>query len=118
VETAGLALTAYLLATGRFDSMYVYWFFLLSVVWGLIFSFGSLILEEHAFRRYRSASCLARLSWAALMENLGYRQLLTLVRTRAYVSYIRGNRGWGEQHRERFDSSPAEPPGEVHERAA
>jgi cellulose synthase/poly-beta-1,6-N-acetylglucosamine synthase-like glycosyltransferase len=118
VETLGMALTAYLLATGQLGSQYVFWFMLLSVVWGLIFSFGSLVLEEHAFRRYRSFGCLLRLSYAALMENLGYRQLLTLVRTRAYWSFLKGDRGWGELRRERFDSAPPAEPAEPERRAA
>ncbi len=75
----------------------------LSVAYGLVLSFGALIVEEHAFRRYARWRCLLRLCLAAVLENLGYRQLDLLVRVRAYWTFLRGSGHWGEMTRQGYD---------------
>jgi cellulose synthase/poly-beta-1,6-N-acetylglucosamine synthase-like glycosyltransferase len=71
----------------------------LAMLYGLVLSFGALLVEEHAFRRYRSWRCTVRLMFAAVVENIGYRQLGTLMRVAAFGTLLRGNRSWGEMTR-------------------
>jgi hypothetical protein len=75
-----------------------------------VLSFGALILEEHAFRRYRRRSCLLKLVGCAILENFGYRQLTTVFRAKAFWSVLRGRRGWGEMTRTGFGGGPGTAP--------
>jgi cellulose synthase/poly-beta-1,6-N-acetylglucosamine synthase-like glycosyltransferase len=103
VEVLGLSITAFGLATGRVSPALAATVFALSISFGLILSFGALLIEERGFRRYRSWPCTLRLTLAAVLENVGYRQWLTLVRVRATFSLLLGKGGWGEMPREAFD---------------
>jgi len=103
VEVMGVVLTAVGLATGYVSPLLAAVVFGLSISFGLVLSFGALMIEERGFRRYHSWACTLRLSFAALMENLGYRQWLSLVRAWALVSLATGKDGWGEMPREAFE---------------
>lgn len=59
-------------------------------------------MEERAFRRYPNGADLMRLAVCAVIENIGYRQLLALVRMRAWYTLARGNQHWGEMKRKGF----------------
>jgi hypothetical protein len=75
----------------------------LSLTYGLVLSFGALLAEGHAFRRYRRWSDLRRMMFASIVENFGYRQLGTLVRAWAWVAVLRKKRhSWGEMTRTGF----------------
>jgi cellulose synthase/poly-beta-1,6-N-acetylglucosamine synthase-like glycosyltransferase len=69
-----------------------------SVSLGLMISFAVLLMEERAFRRYPDWKDLRRLIAAAFVENLGYRQLNTLIRVRAWYTLFHSS-GWGEMTR-------------------
>jgi len=69
-----------------------------SISLGLMVSFAVLLMEERAFRRYPNWKDLRRLIVAAFVENLGYRQLNTLIRVRAWYTLFRSE-GWGEMTR-------------------
>jgi cellulose synthase/poly-beta-1,6-N-acetylglucosamine synthase-like glycosyltransferase len=77
----------------------------LAVSYGLILSFGAVLLEERAFRRYPDGRDLARLIMAAVLENLGYRQLMVVVRARAWWTLLRKRSGWGEMTRAGFGAA-------------
>jgi hypothetical protein len=108
VEVLGLTITGVSLATGRISPALAAMVFALSISFGLILSFGALMIEERGFRRYLSWPCTLRLSLAALLENLGYRQWLMLVRVWATFSLLVGKASWGEmpaEARERLDDA-------------
>ena len=92
-------------------------FFGLALSYGLIFSFGALRIEELAFQRYRRWSCLGRLLLAALVENFGYRQFNTWVRSRAFWTIWRRQHHWGEIVRVGYGVEPPAAPTPVTERA-
>jgi hypothetical protein len=74
----------------------------------LLISFAVLLIEERAFRRYPDWKDLRRLIVAAFVENLGYRQLNTLIRVRAWYTLFRSD-GWGEMTRVGLEQTePAE----------
>ena len=55
-------------------------------------------------RRYRGLPDLLRAMWAAVEENLGYRQLNAFWRLGGLVEALRGTRhDWGEMTRKGFD---------------
>lgn len=71
----------------------------LAFTYGLVLSFGALLIEGRAFARYPGWRDLRRLMVAAALENFGYRQWLALVRTRALWTVMRPDTGWGEMPR-------------------
>jgi cellulose synthase/poly-beta-1,6-N-acetylglucosamine synthase-like glycosyltransferase len=111
VETFGYAVAAVSLALGLIDGSVALMLLILSLTYGLVLSFGALIVEEHAFRRYRSWRCVGRMVVAAVVENFGYRQASNFVRAWAFVTLLRrpSNR-WGEMQRTGFETSPISAP--------
>jgi cellulose synthase/poly-beta-1,6-N-acetylglucosamine synthase-like glycosyltransferase len=73
-----------------------------AVSYGLILSFGAVLMEERAFRRYPNGRDLRRLISTAVLENFGYRQLMVIVRARAWWTLLRRRSGWGEMTRTGF----------------
>ena len=85
----------------------------LSITYGFVLSFVAILMEERAFRRYPGWRCLSRLVLAAFVENVGYRQLMTFVRARAWWTYRRSAHVWGEMTRAGFGPSPSTAPAPV-----
>ena len=108
IETIGYVVAVTSFALGLIDGSVVVLLFILSFTYGLVLSFGALIVEEHAFRRYRRWRDIGRLSLAAIVENFGYRQIGSLVRAWALVTFFRHRSdSWGAMTRSGF-----RPPGE------
>ena len=61
IETIGYAVAVTSFALGLVDGSVVVLLFILSFSYGLVLSFGALIVEEHAFRRYRRWRDIGRL---------------------------------------------------------
>ena len=67
---------------------------------GFLVSMSGLLLEEVSFRLYPRWGQAARLSIAAVVENLGYRQLTAVWRLRgAWAALRRRQAVWGEMTR-------------------
>lgn len=66
----------------------------LAVGYGTLFSLGSVLLEEATLRRYPSARHLMILVWYAIIENFGYRQMITFFRAQGVIRYFTGLRSW------------------------
>jgi cellulose synthase/poly-beta-1,6-N-acetylglucosamine synthase-like glycosyltransferase len=76
---------------------------------GVLVSLSALLLEELSFRLYRRPWQLVLLLVAALIENLGYRQLLAIWRVAGLFRRLTG-RGWrGEMTRSPQEPSRAAP---------
>jgi cellulose synthase/poly-beta-1,6-N-acetylglucosamine synthase-like glycosyltransferase len=69
-------------------------FVVLSVVYGAFLSVGSVLLEELTYRRYPSFRNLMTLLWYAILENIGYRQLVLFYRVQGVVRFMTGFRKW------------------------
>jgi len=80
-------------------------FFIVSVVYGVMFSVGAVLLEEISFQRYPRTSDLLKLLFMGLIENFGYRQITVWWRVRAFWDYMRGVKTWGSMQRVGFGSS-------------
>jgi hypothetical protein len=48
---------------------------------------------------------LLRLIAYSLVENVGYRQLITVYRVGGFFAFLRGNKAWGEMKRMGFGST-------------
>jgi len=102
IETAGYLFTAAGIALGFVSVRIAALFFVVSVLFGVLLSMSAVVLEEFTMRRYPSVVDLARLLAAAVLENFGYRQLLTFWRLQGVWDGLRGKRGWGAMERRGF----------------
>ena len=87
VETAGFVILPFGWALGLVNWRSFLLFLTASVVYGLVLSLLSLVLEELSFRRYREPGQLARLVMAAMLENLWFRQLQVWWRLVALITW-------------------------------
>jgi cellulose synthase/poly-beta-1,6-N-acetylglucosamine synthase-like glycosyltransferase len=75
-------------------------FLCLSIGLGLLLSASALVLEELSFHVYPRLSDLLMLFVAAIIENLGYRQLTVIWRLRGLANWMRGRTPvWGVMKR-------------------
>jgi cellulose synthase/poly-beta-1,6-N-acetylglucosamine synthase-like glycosyltransferase len=77
-------------------------FFVVSILFGVLLSMSAIVLEELTQRRYPRAGDIVRLFLAAVIENFGFRQLLTVWRTKGLIDGLRGKQGWGAMERRGF----------------
>jgi cellulose synthase/poly-beta-1,6-N-acetylglucosamine synthase-like glycosyltransferase len=69
-------------------------FVVLSLVYGSFLSVGSVLLEELTYRRYPSFRDLGLLLVYAVLENIGYRQVVLYYRVQGVFKFIFGFRQW------------------------
>ena len=75
-------------------------FMLLAIGLGMTLSASALLLEEISFHIYKRPRELFILAVVAVIENLGYRQLVTLWRLQGLIQWLARTRGhWGEMKR-------------------
>jgi cellulose synthase/poly-beta-1,6-N-acetylglucosamine synthase-like glycosyltransferase len=112
IEVTGLLYSIVGLALGFVPAAIAAVVFALAFTYGLVLSYGALLIEGRAFARYPDWRDLRRLLLAAAAENFGYRQWLALVRARASWQILRRGQGWGEMTRAGFVEpvAPSEPP--------
>lgn len=106
VELAGYAAFLFTLIVGWSNPSYVVAFLMVAIVLGMVLSIAAVALEEITFRRYPRTSDLAKLFGLAVIENLGYRQLVTFWRVRGTLGFLRGRRRqvWGDMARKGFEA--------------
>jgi cellulose synthase/poly-beta-1,6-N-acetylglucosamine synthase-like glycosyltransferase len=108
VEVLGIVYCAAGAFAGWIDPAVSMVIFALAFTYGLVLSFGALLIEGRAFARYPDWRDLMRLMAAAIVENFGYRQWLSLVRARAIASLLKPDHGWGEMSRTTFGEPAVE----------
>jgi cellulose synthase/poly-beta-1,6-N-acetylglucosamine synthase-like glycosyltransferase len=99
IEFSGYILLPVLLLLGYVDLSYAAAFMVLSILYSILVSILAVLLEDIAFRRYPRPRDLAFLVSAAVLENLGYRQLTVWWRVRAFWEFLRGDLSWGAMER-------------------
>jgi cellulose synthase/poly-beta-1,6-N-acetylglucosamine synthase-like glycosyltransferase len=102
IECLGYALFTLALILGLVSLPFALAFFAVALTYGVVLSFLVILMEERAFRRYPGWHDLIRLTLCAVVENLGYRQLLAFVRMRSWYTLLRGKNHWGEMTRKGF----------------
>jgi cellulose synthase/poly-beta-1,6-N-acetylglucosamine synthase-like glycosyltransferase len=101
IELTGYLFMALAYAFGliSFDVLAVFLFVALGL--GVLLSVSALLLEEMSFHIYTRPGDTLRLFGAALLENFGYRQLVSLWRLIGLWQWIRRQRGgWGRMTRQ------------------
>jgi cellulose synthase/poly-beta-1,6-N-acetylglucosamine synthase-like glycosyltransferase len=105
VELAALVLLPLGVGIQAVDLHFAWRFALLAYGYGLLVSLVSLFIEELSFHRYPCWSDLLRGVAAAVLENVGYRQILAAWQVCGAVGAWRGRQAvWGTMHREGFDT--------------
>ncbi|MCX7962591.1 MAG: glycosyltransferase family 2 protein [Burkholderiales bacterium] len=100
VEVCGYGLLVAGFAVGLISVEAFAGFMILAVGLGVALSASALLLEEMSFHVYKRPRELAVLAIFAVLENLGYRQLLTLWRLEGLAHWAFGVRvRWGEMRR-------------------
>jgi cellulose synthase/poly-beta-1,6-N-acetylglucosamine synthase-like glycosyltransferase len=103
VELAGYLTSAAGLCLGRLSAASALLFFVVAILFGLVMSVGSVLLEELSLRKYQHPRDILRLLLAALFENFGYRQITLLWRVQAILQvFLRTKRSWGDMERRGF----------------
>src|SRR5262249_7550259 len=102
VELAGYLLTIAGLVSGRIAPAVAALFFMVSIAFGFLLSVSAILIEELTLRRYPNPADLLRLMVAAVLENFGYRQLMTVWRAIGLLDALRGKTGWGAMERRGF----------------
>ncbi len=109
IEVVGYAYMIVGLVLGFVDIEVMAIFLAVAVGFGTLLSVMGLVLEEMSFKVYSSAGQVLRLFGAALVENFGGRQLMSLFRVIGMFQWIFGRRRtWGEMRRD-APWSPGEP---------
>jgi hypothetical protein len=108
IELSGylVALVAFL--TGAVSTTIFLLFLAISVLYGLILSFGAIALEDASFGRHPGWDQLGKVLLFAVLENAGYRQLNHVWRIEGLWQLVRGGE-WGAMERKGF----AQPEGEA-----
>jgi cellulose synthase/poly-beta-1,6-N-acetylglucosamine synthase-like glycosyltransferase len=102
VEMTGYISTIFGLALGVISHEVAALFFITSVAFGMLLSISSILLEQFTVRRYPAARDVLKLLWVAVLENFGFRQLLTFWRTQGVIDVIRRKKSWGAMERRGF----------------
>ena len=95
VEILGYAAFITGLLLGVLDLEFVIAFFLAAIGLGALLSTAAVFLEELRLERYPRWRDLLKLTAYSVLENFGYRQVNTLWRAMAIVSFPRKNQSWG-----------------------
>jgi cellulose synthase/poly-beta-1,6-N-acetylglucosamine synthase-like glycosyltransferase len=107
VELSGYLFTAIGLALGIVNLSAAVAYLIVSVAFGIFLSASALLSAEFTRRRYPSLALESGLFGAALLDGLGFRQLLCWWRFRGLIDALRGKRGWGTMERQRFGGATA-----------
>ncbi|MFC1513687.1 glycosyltransferase [candidate division KSB1 bacterium] len=99
VEFTGFVLFFFSWYFGIVNVQFAILFLLVAVIFGVVLSLASLVLEELSFRKYPKVSHILILFLFGILENFGYRQLHSWWRFKGIIDYFRGKKQWGKMER-------------------
>lgn len=94
IEVSGYFFVLLSWALGLINFEFVFIFFGIAICYGTILSIGALILEENTFKKYPSIKQLAVLVLYGFIDNLGYRQINSLIKVWATLRYRKDRHAW------------------------
>ena len=103
IEIQGYAMLVVALWLGLLNPPLILAIFTASIGFGIIVSLASIFMIEHE-RILLSKKAMAVLVLFAILENFGYRQMISLQRTKSTLSALRESGQWGAQKRKGFKS--------------
>lgn len=86
-----------------YSSLAMIYVFLMAYLFGILFSFSAILLEEMSYGRYKKIREVMGLFGISLLEQFIYRQITVYWRVRAFFNYKKGSQHWGSIDRKRFD---------------
>ncbi|MGL5256965.1 MAG: glycosyltransferase family 2 protein [Proteocatella sp.] len=93
-EMIGYLLLIFSIVAGVSNINIIYTF-ILAYLFGILFSFSAIFLEEISYSRYKKPSEISSLFTIALFEQFGYRQLTVFWRFAAFFNYRKNKHSWG-----------------------
>jgi cellulose synthase/poly-beta-1,6-N-acetylglucosamine synthase-like glycosyltransferase len=102
VEVLGLPAVVAWWLLGDLSAVFVVAFLVVAILLGVVLSLAALTLEEHSFRRHRDGRDIVRLVGFSVVENVGYRQIVSFWRFVAFFDLVRRRGDWGEMRRKGF----------------
>jgi cellulose synthase/poly-beta-1,6-N-acetylglucosamine synthase-like glycosyltransferase len=102
IELLGYVMVAVTIALGLIGFQFLYLFLSVAVIYGMIVSLLGIFIEGVAYGHYPRLPALLKLGAFAVLDNVGYRQLNTWWRTKAYFTYYTRRRRWGHSDRTRY----------------
>ncbi len=102
VEVLGYVTILLAALLGILDLRFFLLFVTLAIFYGILLSVAAILLEEISFRRYPRWMELLKLLLFGVLENFGYRQLLSVFKVKAFFDFVRQRRGWGDMKRRGF----------------
>lgn len=106
-EVLGYTVILLSFAAGILDINFFALFFLVAILYGVMLSVGAILIEEFSFSRYERWSDIWKLVLYSVLENFGYRQILSLLRSWSFITYFRRKKHWGHIARHGFRAKPA-----------
>jgi cellulose synthase/poly-beta-1,6-N-acetylglucosamine synthase-like glycosyltransferase len=101
IELSGYVVAIVAFLTGAVNGEVFLLFLAISVLYGLILSFGAIAIEDASFGRHPGWDQLGRVMLFATLENAGYRQLGHLWRLEGFWQLVRRGE-WGAMERTGF----------------
>jgi cellulose synthase/poly-beta-1,6-N-acetylglucosamine synthase-like glycosyltransferase len=102
IEVVGYAAFAVLVLMGEINRPFAILFFLLAVVFGIFLSTLSVLLGEYSSRKYPRISYVFIITLFGFLENIVYRQFISIVRTKAVADIFRRKHEWGTMEKKGF----------------
>lgn len=102
VETFGYVVVVLSYLLGILDVQFFLMFLAVAVLYGMFLSIAAVLLEEISFRRYPGWVDFTKLLAYSVIENFGYRQILSAMKVKAFWDAIRRRRAWGVMPRRGF----------------
>ncbi len=103
IEVLGYFIIPFSLIMGELNIFFFVIYFLLATLLGIMLSIGSLILEQYTKKSAMTAKQYILISVYAILENFGYRQLITLFRVEGILKYRKLRQTWGKIERKEFE---------------
>lgn len=103
VEVSGYAVFIISFFMGWINVPFAILFITLALLYGVLLSVTSLLLEEFTLKRYKKPRDRLKLLGMAFLENFGYRQLHALWRLKGLFDLLRKSGSWGEMTRESME---------------
>jgi hypothetical protein len=93
------------LLLGFFGTREAFLFVCVAILYGMILSTASVVLEEVTMRRYSKVWNLLTLVFAGIIESSGFRQLLAIWSAYAFVEMYRANKSRENMERKGFQGT-------------
>ncbi len=109
IEVFGYAAFTVLVILGELNRPFALLFFLFAIVFGIFLSVLAVLLGEYSSRSYPRMSYVFIISMFSLLENLAYRQFISIVRIKAFIDILRKKQEWGTMEKKGFSVAEQQP---------